>query len=80
VGIFVRKPVIMAVDDEVGVLHAVERDLSSHYSEQFRILVRDLHGSHTALTCLNAAEAALLASSVPVVGLLVAAMTRKQGT
>jgi hypothetical protein len=42
-------------------------------------MVRDLHGSHTALTCLNAAEAELLAGSVPVVGLLVAAMTRKQG-
>ena len=26
-----RKPVLIAVDDEVGVLHAVERDLSSHY-------------------------------------------------
>jgi len=37
-------------------------------------MVRDLHGFHTALTCLNAAGAALLASSVPVVGLLVAAM------
>ena len=34
----VRKPVIMAVDDEVGVLHAVKRDLSSHYSERFRVL------------------------------------------
>ena len=34
----VRKPVIMAVDDEVGVLHAVERDLSSHYSDRFRVL------------------------------------------
>jgi thioredoxin reductase (NADPH) len=28
----------MAVDDEVGVLHAVERDLSGHYSERFRVL------------------------------------------
>ena len=33
-----RKPVIMAVDDEVGVLHAVERDLRSHYAGRFRIL------------------------------------------
>src|SRR5438045_3420336 len=33
-----RKPAIIAVDDEVGVLHAVERDLRSHYSDQFRIL------------------------------------------
>ena len=28
----------MAVDDEVGVLHAVQRDLSSHYSGRFRIV------------------------------------------
>jgi thioredoxin reductase (NADPH) len=34
----VRNPVILAVDDEVGVLHAVRRDLSSHYSGRFRIL------------------------------------------
>jgi len=31
----------MAVDDEVGVLHAVERDLISHYSGQFRILAAE---------------------------------------
>ena len=37
----VRKPVIMAVDDEVGVLHAVKRDLSSHYSERFRVLAAE---------------------------------------
>ena len=37
-GNVVRNPVIMAVDDEVGVLHAVERDLRSHYSGRFRIL------------------------------------------
>ena len=36
-----RKPVIMAVDDEVGVLHAVKRDLSSHYSERFRVLAAE---------------------------------------
>jgi thioredoxin reductase (NADPH) len=28
----------MAVDDDAGVLHAVERDLRSHYSGRFRIL------------------------------------------
>jgi thioredoxin reductase (NADPH) len=28
----------MAVDDDVGVLHAVERDLSNHYSGRFRIV------------------------------------------
>ena len=37
----VRKPVVMAVDDEVGVLHAVKRDLSSHYSERFRVLAAE---------------------------------------
>ena len=31
----------MAVDDEVGVLHAVRRDLSSHYSGRFRILAAE---------------------------------------
>jgi thioredoxin reductase (NADPH) len=40
-GDLVRKPVIMAVDDEVGVLHAVERDLRSHYSGRFRILAAE---------------------------------------
>ena len=40
-GTLVRNPVIIAVDDEVGVLHAVERDLSSHYSDQFRILAAE---------------------------------------
>ena len=29
-GNVVRNPVIMAVDDVAGVLHAVERDLRSH--------------------------------------------------
>jgi thioredoxin reductase (NADPH) len=37
----VGDPVIMAVDDEVGVLHAVERDLSSHYSDRFSIIAAD---------------------------------------
>jgi thioredoxin reductase (NADPH) len=31
----------MAVDDDAGVLHAVERDLSSHYSGRFRILAAE---------------------------------------
>jgi thioredoxin reductase (NADPH) len=31
----------MAVDDEAGVLHAVRRDLSSHYSGRFRILAAE---------------------------------------
>jgi thioredoxin reductase (NADPH) len=40
-GDVVRNPVIMAVDDEVGVLHAVERDLRSHYSGRFRIMAAE---------------------------------------
>ena len=40
-GDLVRNPVIMAVDDDLGVLHAVERDLSSHYSGRFRILAAE---------------------------------------
>jgi thioredoxin reductase (NADPH) len=37
-GDLVRNPVIIAVDDDLGVLHAVERDLNGHYSGRFRIL------------------------------------------
>ena len=40
-GEVVRNPVIMAVDDDVGVLHAVERDLRSRYAGRFRILAAD---------------------------------------
>jgi thioredoxin reductase (NADPH) len=40
-GDLVGNPVIIAVDDEVGVLHAVERDLRSHYSDRFRILAAE---------------------------------------
>jgi thioredoxin reductase (NADPH) len=40
-GDLVRNPVIMAVDDERGVLHAVERDLDSRYSGRFRILAAE---------------------------------------
>lgn len=36
-----RNPVIMAVDDDAGVLHAVERDLSDHYSGRFRIVAAE---------------------------------------
>jgi thioredoxin reductase (NADPH) len=32
---------MIAVDDDVAVLHAVERDLRSHYSDQFRILAAE---------------------------------------
>jgi hypothetical protein len=41
-------------------------------------MVRDPYGSDMALTGMNAAEAALLASSVPVVCPLAAAMRRTQ--
>ena len=34
-------PVIVAVDDEAGVLHAVERDLGSHYSDRFSIIAAE---------------------------------------
>jgi thioredoxin reductase (NADPH) len=37
----VGDPVIMAVDDEAGVLHAVEHDLSSHYSDRFSIIAAE---------------------------------------
>jgi len=33
----VTKPVILAVDDEIQVLNAVERDLLSHYSNDYRV-------------------------------------------
>lgn len=32
------KPIILAVDDEIQVLNAVERDLLSHYSKDYRVL------------------------------------------
>ena len=32
------KPVILAVDDEIQVLNAVERDLLAHYSKDYRVL------------------------------------------
>ena len=41
-GALARKPVSMAGDDEVGVLHAVERDLSSHYSGRFCVVAPNL--------------------------------------
>jgi hypothetical protein len=34
----VGDPVIMAVDDEAAVLHAVQRDLSSHYSGSVAVM------------------------------------------
>ncbi len=32
------KPVILTVDDDPEVLHAIERDLKRHYKERFRVL------------------------------------------
>ena len=36
-----RKPVILAVDDDADVLHAVERDLRRRYGAQYRIMGAD---------------------------------------
>jgi len=36
-----RKPVILTVDDDADVLHAVERDLRRRYGEQYRITGAD---------------------------------------
>jgi CheY-like chemotaxis protein len=36
-----RRPVILAVDDDADVLHAVERDLRRRYGEQYRIMGAD---------------------------------------
>jgi thioredoxin reductase (NADPH) len=35
------KPTILAVDDDLGVLRAVERDLRAHYGKDYRILTAD---------------------------------------
>src|SRR3989304_9342990 len=32
------KPVILAIDDEIQVLNAVERDLLAHYGRDYRVL------------------------------------------
>src|ERR1700682_4940463 len=36
-----RKPVILTVDDDADVLHAIERDLKKRYDERYRILRAD---------------------------------------
>jgi thioredoxin reductase (NADPH) len=36
-----KKPVILTVDDDVGVLRAVERDLRRQYGERFRVMRAD---------------------------------------
>jgi thioredoxin reductase (NADPH) len=36
-----RNPVILTVDDDPDVLHAIERDLKRHYEERYRILRAD---------------------------------------
>ncbi|HET7636465.1 MAG TPA: response regulator, partial [Candidatus Limnocylindria bacterium] len=35
------KPVILAVDDDDLVLHAVERDLRRHYGSRYRVVAAD---------------------------------------
>jgi thioredoxin reductase (NADPH) len=36
-----RKPVILTVDDDLDVLHAIERDLKKRYEERYRVLRAD---------------------------------------
>ena len=36
-----KKPVILAVDDDADMLHAMERDLRRKYGEQYRVMVAD---------------------------------------
>ncbi len=36
-----RKPVILTVDDDLDVLHAIERDLKKRYDERYRVLRAD---------------------------------------
>jgi thioredoxin reductase (NADPH) len=36
-----RNPVILTVDDDPDVLHAIERDLRKHYEERYRVLRAD---------------------------------------
>ena len=33
-----KKPVIIAVDDEPEVLNSIERDLRQHYSDNYRVM------------------------------------------
>jgi thioredoxin reductase (NADPH) len=47
----VSNPAIVAVDDEPGVLHAVERDLRSRYREDFRVIGAE--SGDSALEVLN---------------------------
>jgi thioredoxin reductase (NADPH) len=35
------KPILMSVDDDPDVLHAIERDLRSHYGAEYRVLASD---------------------------------------
>lgn len=39
------RPVILTVDDDAEVLHAIERDLRRHYAERFRVLRADSGGA-----------------------------------
>ena len=36
-----KKPYIVAIDDDVSVLHAVERDLKAKFSQNYRVLAVD---------------------------------------
>jgi thioredoxin reductase (NADPH) len=46
-----QKPVILTVDDDLEVLHAIERDLKKHYEDQYRVLRAE--SSRTALDLLR---------------------------
>ena len=59
------KPVLLTVDDDPGVLRAIERDLRKHYGDRYRILRAD--SGQSALDTL----AKLLNRSEPVALLLV---------
>jgi thioredoxin reductase (NADPH) len=48
------KPVIMAVDDDASVLNSVERDLRSHYGQEYRIV--PVNEGRTALEYLKKLE------------------------
>jgi thioredoxin reductase (NADPH) len=59
------KPALLAVDDDIEVLHAMERDLQSRYAESYRVIRADSGG--TALEALKG----LKKRNVPVSLLLV---------
>jgi len=49
------KPILLTVDDDPNVLHAIERDLRQKYGGQFRVLGTD--SGATALETLKQVKA-----------------------